>query len=157
LSGRPFSVSGASRAAAGLDGPRLRALGWPDPPATLPGIPGPDPISPIGALPIPLGLPSGDVIAEGLGIKGLAVQFPGIGLPFLPISPQAAPQGIFGHAIGKLGAPLGSALAIHPDSQPGLGIQMGPGIQIGNVAAPIPGGVPGAAPAAPDKDDPPPS
>lgn len=135
-------------------------------PATLPGIPGPDPISPIGALPIPLGLPSGDVIAEGLGIKGLAVQFPGIGLPFLPISPQAAPQGIFGHAIGKLGAPLGSALAIHPDSQPGLGIQMGPGIQIGNVAgqigsllpfsaAPIPGGVPGAAPAAPDKDDPP--
>ncbi|MDH4743727.1 hypothetical protein OMP43_06825 [Sphingomonas sp. CBMAI 2297] len=131
-------------------------------PATLPEIPGLGSIPPIGALPIPLGLPPGDVIAEGLGIKSLTAQFPGIGLPFLPIPPQAAPQGIFGHAIGKLGAPLGGALAIHPDSQTGPGIQIGSVAgQIGSFlpfsAAPIPGGVPGAAPAAPDKDDPPPS
>ena len=118
-------------------------------PATPLEIPGLGSIPPIGALPNPLGRLPADAIAQGLGITGIAAQSPGIGLPFPPVSPQAAPQGIFGHPIGNPGA-------------------TGPGIQIGSIAgqlgsllpfsaAPTPGGMPGAAPAAGDKDDPPPS
>ncbi|MBN8812445.1 MULTISPECIES: hypothetical protein [unclassified Sphingomonas] len=133
-------------------------------PATPLEIPGLGSIPPIGALPNPLGRLPADAIAQGLGITGIAAQSPGIGLPFPPVSPQAAPQGIFGHPIGNPAAPLGAALPIHPGN-PGA---TGPGIQIGSIAgqlgsllpfsaAPTPGGMPGAAPAAGDKDDPPPS
>ncbi|OSZ63130.1 hypothetical protein CAP40_18965 [Sphingomonas sp. IBVSS2] len=124
-------------------------------------IPGLGSISPIGALPKPPGPLPADAIAEGLGIKGISAQFPGIGLPFLPASPQASPQGIFGHPIGSPGAPPGGALAIHP----GIPGTVGPGSQIGSVAgqlgsllpfsaAPAPDVMPGATPAAGEKDAP---
>lgn len=136
-------------------------------PATPLEIPGLGLIPPIGALPNPFGHLPASVIAEGLGIKGIAAQFPGIGLPFSPVSPQAAPQGVFGHPIGNPIAPLGGALAIHP-GKPSTGSPMGPAIQIGNVAGqlgsllpfsagPAPDAMPGATPAARDRDDPSPS